>query len=248
MKKQLKRTIILTGVLVLTIALSACGAKSAKDLMKSDLTAKEDQALLEKILENAGITDTKEYFDNLNKFNELQGDENNQEVGLNCRVSEFLLMKDFVEAKEQKGYGNYLMFDIDAIDNDKRCQSLKAQKSDFIALFNEISVKGMSDKEMEEAYPKAWADRGIKYLNDKVSIINVVLNDPYDHINFVGHTGMLMEYEGYYWFLEKISPEDPYQLTRYNNKKDLKNELENRPRYQDEAAHKPMVYENGKIL
>ena len=101
----------------------------------------------------------------------------------------------------------------------------------------------------EYTFSDNWKQYGFNVNNDRVSIISVVINDPYSNVVFVGHTGILIKCDDYYLFVEKIAFEQPYQVTKVNNMNELLSILSQRPEYfgeEDEAG--PFIYNNGEYV
>ncbi len=275
MNKLLKNRIIILLLITLVILTSACGKKTDPTVVYTNLIGDKQEQLLVKIFDDAKITETKDFFIRLHAFNDIQPKEAglvaeftqlkeldyNREIisstfnkkykntyDINCRLTAFDLIKKYIKTSGGSAYGNYLMFDLDILETNKTYKAMFERKNDYIALFDEISVANLEDKDLDGAYPKALKERGVEYLNDKVKIISIVLNDPYEKKLFVGHAGLLFYYDNYYWFLEKISPLDPYQLTRFQTKEDLYKELRTRKHFQEAGAHPFIILENDHLL
>ena len=167
-----------------------------------------------------------------------------------CRMTAFLLLNNHLNMKKTiDKNGNYLMFDIDAIDNNDTFKLLKDNRNKFITLFNEMNVKNLSNEEIKNAYNKKWKDYGITMENSNVSLISVVLHDNYDNVLFVGHAGILIKLDDYYMFFEKIAFLQPYQVTIFKEKEELKEMLFNRQEYfGDKTEEGPFIYENDKLI
>lgn len=162
----------------------------------------------------------------------------------NCRLTVFTLMQDSVVVPGMADYGSYLMFDVDALETDPGFAPLLPKKDAFIGLFNEVAVEGVADAELEAHYLTAMTDRKIVYTNTRASIITVVMHDPDFSILFTGHTGVLLQDDAGFWFLEKLAQNHPYKLTRFPSKTALKAALQARYVTED-GAHTPMIFENG---
>ena len=241
----------------------------------TNMTGQAAKAQLEELLTYAGIDETKDYIASLDAFNSIMPasaglkdgmtpgsqkkydlhvignawtDKYQNKNDLNCRLAVFQLMQDKVSAKKTTDYGNYLMFDVDALDNDARFKALDAKKSEFIALFDQISVKSIPKEKYAETYAKALKSRGVKYNDGKASIISVLMHDPDEDTLFVGHAGVMIEKDGYVWFLEKLAPTEPYQLTRYPDEAALKKDLLTRTGYAESGSDKPVLLKNDAVF
>ena len=94
-----------------------------------------------------------------------------------------------------------------------------------------------------------WKNYGISIDDGDVSLISVVMHDPYSKVLFVGHTGVLIKLDNQYLFVEKIAFEQPYQISIFDELNDLKEMFKSRPTYfGDEKEMGPFVYQNDKLL
>ena len=71
-----------------------------------------------------------------------------------------------------------------------------------------------------------------------MSLLSIVIYDPYSDVVFVGHTGVLIKCSDHYLFVEKIAFEQPYQATRVNTMDELLEIMSLRPEY-SEKLQKP---------
>ena len=165
-----------------------------------------------------------------------------------CRMTAFLLLGDSLQVdRPEKTYtGTYLMFDLDAIDRTKKYASLKARRNQFFTLFGD---KSPLTGALEEHFPALWKQHGIRLQNDRVSLISIVLYDPYDKTLFVGHTGILVDCGDSLLFVEKIAFEQPYQATKFRSAEELLQMLSRRQEYFGEDGESgPFVYQNDRYL
>ena len=139
------------------------------------------------------------------------------------------------------------MFDTEAIDNVDRYEILKENKDMFTTLYGEKSVT--DDRHPESAFCDSWKEYGFQIDNDRISLLSIVIYDPYSDAVFVGHTGILIKYSDYYLFVEKIAFEQPYQATRVQTIDELLDILSLRPEYfGEEGEPGPFVYHNGDYI
>ena len=168
----------------------------------------------------------------------------------NCRLTAFTLMHNRLSFSNKKSdYGPYLMFDIDVLENNDSYSFVKERMEEFISLYDEINVDFIADENLDQVFIDTLNERGISFRDDKVKLISLVIHDDYDKVLFVGHTGILVELDGKYLFIEKIAFEQPYQVSVLNSKDDLINMFKNRPSYfsnEDEIG--PFLYENNKLI
>ena len=166
-------------------------------------------------------------------------EQNHDYSDADCRMTAFLLLDGVLRAEstEDSYEGTYLMFDTEAIDNVDRYESIKENKNMFTTLYGEKSVTDGSHPE------NTFSD------SDRLSLLSIVIYDPYSDVVFVGHTGVLIKYSDYYLFIEKIAFEQPYQATRVHNMDELLDIMSLRPEYfGEEGEAGPFVYCNGEYL
>lgn len=186
------------------------------------------------------------YNNSMDKFTEKNPDF----LGINCRITTFSLMKNSMDVnKELEDKSSVLDFDKKAI-SDKSLLSEDDMKK-FITYYAPINVKDEKAK-YEDLITKEFSERGIKFNNDNIKVVSVYLNsnDEIDgNILFIGHTGLMYEDQGKFYFLEKLSFQEPYQLLRFNSKKEIYNYLMKKYN-QDmgEGTHEAIITENDKVF
>lgn len=186
------------------------------------------------------------YNNSMDKFTEKNPDF----LGINCRITTFSIMKNSMDVnKELEDKSSVLDFDKKAI-SDKNLFSEDEMKK-FITYYAPINVKD-EKANYEDLITKEFSERGIKFNNDKVKVVSVYLNskDEIDgNILFIGHTGLMYENQGKYYFLEKLSFQEPYQLLRFNSKKEIYDYLMKKYN-QDmgEGTHEAIITENDKVF
>lgn len=186
------------------------------------------------------------YNNSMDKFTEKNPDF----LGINCRITTFSLMKNSMDVnKELEDKSSVLDFDKKAI-SDKSLLSEDEMKK-FITYYAPINVKD-EKANYEDLITKEFDERGIKFNNDKIKVISVYLNskDEIDgNILFIGHTGLMYENQGKFYFLEKLSFQEPYQLLKFNSKKEIHDYLMKKYN-QDmgEATHEAIITENDKVF
>lgn len=96
---------------------------------------------------------------------------------------------------------------------------------------------------MEEYY-KDWD------FPKESDLVAVVIHDNLDgDYLFIGHIGVLVEIEGGYLLVEKISFEEPYQAIKFPDKKACYDYLRDKYKdYTDPATCPPFVMDNGKYV
>ena len=186
------------------------------------------------------------YNNSMDKFTEKNPDF----LGINCRITTFSLMKNSMDVnKELEDKSSVLDFDKKAI-SDKSLLSEDEMKK-FITYYAPINVKD-EKANYEDLITKEFSERGIKFNNDNIKVVSVYLNskDEIDgNILFIGHTGLMYENQGKFYFLEKLSFQEPYQLLRFNSKKEIYDYLMKKYN-QDmgEGTHEAIITENDKIF
>ena len=180
----------------------------------------------------------------------MDGWEQNHEYSdTDCRMTAFLLLDGMLQAKttEDTYEGTYLMFDTDAIDTVDRYKVIKEKKDMCTTLYGEKSVSDA--KHPENTFSDSWKQYGFQIDSDRISLLSIVIYDPYSDVVFVGHTGILIKYSDYYVFVEKIAFEQPYQVTKVHAMDELLHILSLRPEYfGDEKEAGPFVYNNGEYV
>lgn len=148
-------------------------------------------------------------------------EDGSQIIDENCRLTAFLLFEQFIEAKNLTSeYDPYLMFDIEAVEEEERFQLFRDNVDKFVTMFNPVKVdKDNSLEDDMKAIKNAWNERGIKLTNGKeISLITLYLHDNLDsenNLRFVGHTGVLLEEGGQLMFIEKYGWLTPFQVTKF---------------------------------
>ena len=176
-------------------------------------------------------------------------EQNHDYSDADCRMTAFPLLDGILRAEstEENYEGTYLMFDTEAIDNVDRYSILKEKRDMFTTLYGEKSVT--DDKHPEAAFSDSWKQYGFTVDSDRISLLSIVIHDPYSDVVFVGHTGILIEYSDSYLFVEKIAFEQPYQATKVHTMDELLSILSLRPEYfGEEGEAGPFVYNNGEYV
>ena len=176
-------------------------------------------------------------------------EQNHDYSDADCRMTAFLLLDGVLRAESTEGSyeGTYLMFDTEAIDNVDRYESIKENKNMFTTLYGEKNVTDGSRP--ENTFSDSWKHYGFQVDSDRLSLLSIVIYDPYSDVVFVGHTGVLIKYSDYYLFIEKIAFEQPYQATKVHNMDELLDIMSLRSEYfGEEGEAGPFVYCNGEYL
>lgn len=171
-------------------------------------------------------------------------------IGINCRITTFSLVKNSLKVeKELDDKSSVLDFDKKAISDKSILSSDELNK--FIAYFAPINVSD-ADGKYEDLITNEFVKRGIKFNNDNVKLVSVYINsnDEIDgNIFFVGHTGLMYKGNNDYYFIEKLSFQEPYQMLKFKNKKALYDYLINKYNIKlDENSHDAIITENDKLF
>lgn len=274
----MRKTILVWAVvLCFMLSLGGCGKKESEYTNMADQTS-ENEVLKE--LESCGITQeqterVKKWITDFNataqNFSFPEGFGKLPEEGvdysgvmlndsaeaysylqwLNCRLTAFFLLKDQISTA---GTGNdadvWLMFDVEAIDTVPEYQMSEEERTDFVTLYNQVSVEDADTLEdQKERIEEAWEKRAVEITGDKLSLICVYLHSPEDKVRFVGHTGILAETKNGLLFVEKYGPMAPFQATRFQSREELKEYLlARKDLYSDATELAPIVTENGEVM
>lgn len=238
----------------------------------------ESQEKTAELLKSAGISDEKideflgqvkkynDYYDNksgdfvdyaepdyLDMIGKAQADSTKTPIGLgnNCRITTFGLLRDSINIGEKvEDKTSVLAFDKSSLEESKLFSDDDMKK--FESFYAPIAAADSTDADKQvEAIKKALADRRIEFTNDKAKMISVYLNskDEIDgNILFVGHTGVMVEDEGKFYFIEKLSFEEPYQVLAFESKEQMVDHLLKKYDFPlGENTAGAVVFENNEI-
>ena len=146
---------------------------------------------------------------------------------INCRLASFELFKEFVSTKGEIQVDNYLIFDIEAIENNPIISFTDEDKKKYINLFNPIDIGNVKDtNEIVKLIKEELNKREVKIDNQgNVSLINIYMNDEIENKMFVGHSVVMIENANEYLIIEKLSPMDPFQISKFSSREDVKKYL-----------------------
>lgn len=170
----------------------------------------------------------------------------------NCRLTAGLLMKDLVTVGQYNDEAdNYLMFDVQAIQEDSKYDVLKADYQKYVTLFNPVTVEAGTDLTNHIAQIQTeWENRNIVFdEHANVSLITLFLHDPVENKRFVGHTGVLVEDEEGFVFVEKYASVLPYQVTKFNSEQEVVQYLLKRGDIMGDGSEgAPIVMRNATVI
>ncbi|MDO5519132.1 MAG: DUF4300 family protein [bacterium] len=167
----------------------------------------------------------------------------------NSRLTSFLLMDGLIKAKDHTDYGSYILMDMDQIESDKMFEQIKPDIYKYSAVFDEVDISSVkTQEEFENAFPNAWTERGVTFQEGKASLINVVLQSPLDNLAFIGHSGVLLQEDGYVLFIEKVDYCNAYQVSKFADRKALVDELKRRTYLVGDESFDMVILENNKVI
>lgn len=166
--------------------------------------------------------------------------------GTNCRINAFMLLKDEIETGEGEYDASLLFIDHDAILSGKIFNQEDLEK--FDRLFSKVKTEKTKDARIHAKRMEEYLSE-IKF-SEKARLVSVVLHDDLDEdCLFIGHTGVLVETEEGYLFVEKLSFEEPYQALKFTEKEELYSYLlEKYGKYYGDTTAKPFIMENNKTV
>lgn len=268
-KSEVKMKKILALVLTISIVFVSCQKnKPLFSNMSDDESIKEVQAVLNSHLENKnaeafirGVIDYNETIEkngltkgfekeppeyDEQKIDELWKSKKGNFIGTNCRINVFMLLKDNIEIKKAPIDDDLLFMDNEAISIGKIFDDNDTER--FKQLFSRVKTENTKDilihaQKMKEHFANIGFDKNAKMLS-------VVLHDNLDgDFLFIGHTGVLLENNNTFLFVEKLSFSEPFQAVKFTRKEDCYNYLFLKYKhYQDEDTAKPFIMENNELI
>lgn len=181
--------------------------------------------------------------------------------GYNCRITSFELFNELILiGNPSEGNSSNLFVDEDALETNPKKVFSAQQKSNFLCLFSQVFTENHNDiqkhlQNMKEAFQKREITFKYKDNPNKASLISVIFHSsfsdkPSDNFLFIGHIGILVPTsEGKLFFIEKLAFEEPYQVSKFNNRIELNDYLMNRYDVeQGQPTSKPFIMENDELL
>ena len=171
-----------------------------------------------------------------------------------CRMTTMLLADDQVSCNNTEDYtGDYLMVDVDKIENEDAYIYIRDNLHVFTSLFGEMPVP---ESGFRDALPQNWKKNGLKLFNDHCYIVSVLFGTEDGKEAFVGHTGILIDCdtlaekkEKKYLFVEKLAFGEAFAATWLDSTDELSALLAARPDYTTEKGEEtPLIYLNDKLL
>ena len=191
-----------------------------------------------------------------NKIMELWNKKYPNFIGYNCRITAFDLMSDKISVKKDaKVNAANLFMDKDALKNAPVKKFTKAQQKKFDTLYSTVNTAYTTEVSTHvKKQQKVWKLNEVRVSKKtKASLITVVLHSSFgkkENELFVGHAGVLVPTKDKkLLFIEKLSFSLPYQVIKFDNRKQLNHYLMgmyDTSWGQEEA--KPFIMENTNLM
>ena len=245
---HMRKLLALAGVVIMMMAmLPSCGYRGPASDIEGDVSL-SDLSTVSEVLAGHGLSNI-DIFESWVENTELEARKTNGGFSdADCRMTVMLLTGDDIKYDSvEKGYdGSYLMFDVDAIENNDKYEVLKEKEDLFTTLFGEMPI---TDKGFDHVFPDNLKKHGIRFTGKDYSVISIVFQAYKSPEAFIGHTGILMPHGSEYLFLEKIAFREPYRITIVKDIDELVDILSERPDYTvEEGEPKPLVYNNDELV
>ena len=247
----MKRVAKLIAVVLLLISAPAVFAGASAEVPAGREITPDSFDEIATVLDYAGLENADTFREWVSAF--AAGGMSGEQGDADCRMTVMLLAGDKLSSSAvNRDYeGTYLMFDLDAIENDPSFAILRDKEALFQTVFGET---GIPEGGLKEALANVWNEYGISFANDRCSIISVVFKAYGEDKAFVGHTGLLIDCGGYlsgarYMFVEKLAFYDPFMITELESVDELIALLSSRPDYSgEEGDPSPAVYMNDEFI
>ena len=176
-------------------------------------------------------------------------------MGYNCRITAFSLFREFLDiSADSEIRDEMIVLDLYALGEDSSAFIKSDDEKAFSVLYSTVPTILTKDTEIHiKSLQKDWNERGIKFIdNERASLISVVFHEAIDENDsylFIGHTGVLFDYNDKLYFLEKLAFQEPYQLTEFENRSQLNDYL--MTKYDvafDQPTAAPFIMENDELL
>ena len=254
---RIKKRRILCGILILVavIVLAACGAKQSEKAESESITEKNLSTVCD-VLKAGGLSNVDAFAQWVIAYSEgnMNSGDSSGFSDADCRMTVILLAGNSITyaGTEETYDGTYLMFDVEAIENQEAFSILKDKKNLFTTLFGEmpISANGFAD-----SYADKLKKYGMVFEGEVFSVISILFKAYEEDKAFVGHTGILVDcrenekVDANYMFVEKIAFGDPFTVTLVNDDSELIEVLSKRSDYSvEEGDPAPVVYKDGNLI
>ena len=165
-------------------------------------------------------------------------------VGTNCRINSYCLLKNSIEIPKLEKDDSFLFVDNDAIEKGKVFGA--EDKDTFDILFSRVKTEATTDVKVHATKMEQFLSQ-FKF-NENARMLSVVVHDDLDGQSlFIGHVGILVPSEDGYFFVEKLTFEEPYQAIKFATKEDCYKYLDTKyENYTGEGLAKPFIMDNDK--
>lgn len=175
--------------------------------------------------------------------------------GYNCRITAFSLLADFLNVgKDGDIRADELFMDQESLQQDPSALQKKSEKNAFLRLFSSVSTEDTTDQTVHvQTIQKDWQERKIAFAeSEKCSLITVWFHDRWSETEnelSIGHAGVLLNCDDGLYFVEKLAFQEPYQVTKFQNREELQQYLLKKydTAWGQDTAH-PFVMENDHPL
>lgn len=174
-------------------------------------------------------------YNNENGFAHLEAQE--QENMINCRSAAFVLLKDHIIFNETN------ITPDRKLDNNNRFQLSGEEQLHYDLLFANIENSNTDSSEvLAQKVMEYWDMAGVEFPESRIQFIMAYADTENGIQNF--HTGVAIYDDNCIWMLEKADPIHPYQLSRFDNQKQLIDYMKNRVSEVEYAA----IFSNDTCL
>lgn len=261
--KNLSKKKIITILCVMVLALAVLAAVAVKQGKKNPYGSEATSFITEKEVTKVGDTLREAGLSNVDLFetwvyeyleNKNKDFQSNAYSDADCRMTAMLLLDDQISCDGAEEYkGDYLMVDVDKMQNDDTYILIRDNLHIFTTLFGETPIP---DSGIENALPDNWKKHGMKVFNENASLVSLVFSTMDSNEVFVGHTGVLVDCSKLsdspykkYLFVEKLAFNEAFMATEISDPKELIDIFSQRSDYTvEEGEHKPIVYINDQLL
>lgn len=175
--------------------------------------------------------------------------------GYNCRITAFSLLADFLNVgKDGNIRADELFMDQESLQQDPSALQKKSEKNAFLRLFSSVATEDTTDQTVHvQTIQKDWQERKIAFAeSEKCSLITVWFHDRWSETEnelSIGHAGVLLNCDDGLYFVEKLAFQEPYQVTKFQNREELQQYLLKKydTAWGQDTAH-PFVMENDHPL
>ncbi|MGI6368242.1 MAG: DUF4300 family protein [Anaerolineae bacterium] len=193
---------------------------------------------------NQGFEDTMPNYD-MGAISSLWEEKRGELIGTNCRINAFLLLKGALKIGPGETDDSLLFIDKDAISAGNLFSA--EETAQFMRLYSRVQTESTEDVAVHAEKMRQHLEQFT--FDEHARMISLVLHDTLagDYL-FIGHVGVLVEHQGEYLYVEKLSFEEPYQAIKFQREEDCYQYLLKKfEGYADEGAAKPFIMVNSEF-